>query len=140
MSEPALDIVETLPRVVNKANFVFSTTGLSAVSGFTCAKERLDRIMAAAAGTDIPGWTIHDLRRTLASGCARLGVAPQVVEAILNHKSGTIRGVAAVYNRYDYFAEKRAALDLWGRHVEALVGNTPDTAPLILETGIESGW
>ncbi len=120
LSEPALDIVETLPRVVSKADFVFSTTGLSAVSGFTNAKERLDRIVAAGAGTDIPDWTIHDLRRTLASGCARLGVAPQVVEAILNHKSGTIRGVAAVYNRYDHFAEKRAALDLWGRHVEAL--------------------
>ena len=139
LSKPALDIVETLPRVVSKADFVFSTTGLSAVSGFTNAKERLDRIVAAGAGTDIPDWTIHDLRRTLASGCARLGVAPQVVEAILNHKSGTIRGVAAVYNRYDHFAEKRAALDLWGRHVEALVGNAPDAAPLVSETGVESG-
>ena len=49
---------------------------------------------------------------------AGLGIAPHVVEATLNHKSGTIKGVAAVYNRYSYSAEKRAALDAWGHHVE----------------------
>jgi len=44
-----------------------------------------------------------------------------VIEAVLNHRSGTIKGVAAVYNRYDYAAEKRAALDAWGRYVETLL-------------------
>ena len=60
------------------------------------------------------------MRRTAASGMAGLGVQPHVIEACLNHKSGTIRGVAAVYNRFNYAAEKRAALDLWGAHVTAL--------------------
>jgi integrase len=74
---------------------------------------------------DMPAWTLHDLRRTFASGCARLGIAVHVVEAALNHKSGTIKGVAAVYNRYSYDAEKRAALDAWSRYVDSLVSGTP---------------
>ena len=52
---------------------------------------------------------------------ARLGIAPHVVEAILGHRSGTIKGVAAVYNRYSYASEKRAALDAWARRLEAIV-------------------
>ena len=52
---------------------------------------------------------------------AGLGIAPHVVEAVLNHKSGTIKGVAAVYNRYSYATEKRAALDAWARRLDAIV-------------------
>lgn len=120
LSPQSLEILETLPRVAGKRGFVFSTTGESAVSGFGRAKARLDKLL----DPEMPDWTLHDLRRTLASGCARLGFAPQVVEAILNHKSGTIRGVAAVYNRYDYAAEKRQALEAWGRYVESLLDLT----------------
>jgi len=65
-------------------------------------------------------WTFHDLRRTVASGMARLGVAVHVTEAVLNHKSGSIKGVAAIYNRYDYATEKRSALEAWSRHVFSL--------------------
>ena len=68
-------------------------------------------------------WCLHDLRRTCASGMARHGVAPHVVEAVLNHRSGVIRGVASVYNKYQYGTEKREALDLWGQHVERCVSN-----------------
>ncbi|MBV8739608.1 MAG: hypothetical protein JO007_20605 [Alphaproteobacteria bacterium] len=52
---------------------------------------------------------------------ARLGVAPHVIEKILNHKSGVISGVAAVYNRHAYSEEKRQALEMWGRHVMSLL-------------------
>jgi hypothetical protein len=52
---------------------------------------------------------------------ASLGIGPHIVEAILNHKSGTVRGVAAVYNRYTYGPEKRAALAAWATRVEAIV-------------------
>ena len=61
------------------------------------------------------------MSRTAASGMAGLGIAPHVVEAVLNHKSGTIKGVAAVYNRYSYATEKRAALDAWARRLDAIV-------------------
>ena len=52
---------------------------------------------------------------------AGIGIAPHVVEAVLNHKSGTIKGIAAVYNRYNYATEKRAALDAWAQRLEAVV-------------------
>jgi hypothetical protein len=52
---------------------------------------------------------------------AEQGTAPHVVEAVLNHRSGTIKGVAAVYNRYSYATEKRQALDAWARKLEAIV-------------------
>ena len=57
----------------------------------------------------IEPWTLHDLRRTCASGMAALGIAPHIVEAVLNHKSGTIKGVAAVYNRHQYTGEAASA-------------------------------
>jgi hypothetical protein len=56
---------------------------------------------------------------------AGIGIPPHVVEAVLNHKSGTIKGVAAVYNRYTYATEKRQALDAWARRLEAIVSGTP---------------
>ena len=60
---------------------------------------------------------------------AGLGVQPHVIEAVLNHRTGVIRGVAATYNRFNYAAEKRAALELWGEHVKRLV-TTPEGLPL----------
>ena len=52
-----------------------------------------------------------------------LGVQPHVVEAILNHVSGHKAGVAGVYNRASYAAEKSAALTLWAEHIDALIGD-----------------
>jgi hypothetical protein len=57
---------------------------------------------------------------------ARLGVAPHVADKILNHQSGTISGVAAVYQRHEFLAERRAALDLWGAHVIAILNDVVD--------------
>ena len=68
------------------------------------------------------GWRLHDLRRTCVSGMARLGIAPHVADKILNHQSGTISGVAAVYQRHEFLAERQAALDLWGAHIGQLLG------------------
>ena len=74
-------------------------------------------------------WTPHDLRRTAATGMAELGVQPHVVEVALNHISGFRAGVAGVYNRAKYDAEKRFALELWADNLEALI--TPRTANII---------
>ena len=68
----------------------------------------------------IKPWRLHDLRRTAATGMARLGITMPVVEKILNHTSGSFRGVAAVYQRHDYREEKRLALQAWGAHVSVL--------------------
>jgi len=66
------------------------------------------------------GVVVHDIRRTVATGLQRLGVRLEVTEAILNHVSGTRAGVVGIYQRHDWSAEKRAALDAWARHILAL--------------------
>jgi integrase len=67
-----------------------------------------------------PGVTVHDVRRTTATGLQRLGVRLEVTEAVLNHVSGTRAGVVGIYQRHDFSAEKRAALDAWARHILVL--------------------
>ena len=100
------------------------------VSGFSRAKAMLDRRMCARAGTGIESWILHDLRRSAATGMARLNIAPHVVDKILNHVNGTIRGVAAIYNKSQYLPERAAALDALGRYIESLVR---PTTPNIVE-------
>jgi integrase len=104
------------------------------VSGFSRAKRRLDAEMLkrlrkqAEERREDPGkvelapWRLHDLRRTGASGMARLGHPPHVVTAILNHSPGATMGITAVYNRHRYADEKRAALDAWSREIERIIG------------------
>jgi integrase len=70
-------------------------------------------------------FTLHDLRRSAATGMAALGIAPHVVDKILNHSSGKIAGVAKIYNRFEYLPERKAALDGWARHIETLTSPSP---------------
>jgi len=133
LSDAVLAVLAAAPRIAGEAGYLFTTNGRTAVSGFSKAKASVDDKMLAAgrkaaldAGKDpdaitVPPWTWHDLRRTAASGMARLGQPVHVVEAVLNHRSGTIRGIAKVYNRYSHAEEKRRALESWGRYLgEAL--------------------
>ena len=69
----------------------------------------------------VTGWTIHDVRRTVATGLQKLGVQLPVTEAVLGHSGGSRGGIVGVYQRHDYAAEKAAALEAWGAHVMALV-------------------
>ncbi|MEK8093375.1 integrase arm-type DNA-binding domain-containing protein [Methylocystis sp. IM3] len=126
LSYAAVRILESLPRIAG-SGLVFTTNGRTPVSGFSRFKAQVDRAMAAGTGqgTAIEPWKIHDLRRTAASGMAAIGIAPHIVESALNHKSGTIKGVAAVYNRYSYSSEKRAALDAWARRLDEIVIGAP---------------
>jgi integrase len=116
LSDLALAILERVPRIGRHDGFVFTTTGKTAVSGWSKAKVTLD----AASG--VPDWRLHDLRRTVATGLAGLGVAMPVVEKILNHVSGSFGGVAGVYQRHAFAEEKREALDKWAARVAAIVG------------------
>jgi integrase len=120
LSETAVHILKSLPRIASDEDLVFTGDGKSPPGGFNRAKRRFDEL------APLPHpWVFHDLRRTVASGMARLGQPVHVVEAVLNHRSGAIRGVARVYNRHDYAAEKRAALEAWSRHVEKLLADQP---------------
>jgi integrase len=89
--------------------------------GWDLRKKKLDKaILASCGGKPMPHWTLHDLRRTAATGLAELGVLPHVIECILNHLSGFRAGVAAIYNRNSYLPEMREALMKWSDHMEAI--------------------
>ena len=115
LSKLALAIIEMSPRIGGTGDFVFTTTGRTAISGWSKAKAELD------AATKIETWRIHDLRRTVATGLQRLGVSLQTIEAVLGHVSGSRAGVVGVYQRHSFDAEKRAALDAWAKLVSELV-------------------
>jgi integrase len=88
-------------------------------------KEALDaRISAARSGEPMPDWTTHDLRRSMATGMADLGIAPHIIEQILNHVSGHKGGVAGIYNRSTYEAEVAKAMALWADHVRSITEGT----------------
>lgn len=113
LSPFAMRVLDTMLRF-DGCDLVFTTNRRTPVSGFS----KMLRRISEASGT--ANWRLHDLRRTAASGMARSGVAPHVVEKVLNHISGEISGVAAVYNRYGYIDEKRTALNSWGDILDAL--------------------
>jgi integrase len=115
-------LLRSLPRI---GPFVFTGGHGRSVTGYTYGKEQLDAAMRAVSdGAKIAPWILHDLRRTATSGMARIGVAPHVVDRILNHSSGTVRGVAAVYNRYKYEGERRSALTAWANYLDSLIAST----------------
>lgn len=74
--------------------------------------------------TGVTGWRLHDLRRTVATGLQRLGVRLEVTEAVLNHVSGTRGGIVGIYQRHDWAAEKRAALEGWAAHLLSTLDGT----------------
>lgn len=116
LSPQVVDILSAMPRFLD-SDYVFTTTGTTSISGFGRFKQRLDVFV----GMDAEDWRFHDLRRTAATNMAIMGVQPHIIEAVLNHKTGIVSGVAAVYNRYAYVDEKREALERWAAHVTELI-------------------
>jgi integrase len=126
LSPAARAIIEARPRRIGRdgrpRKLVFGL-GEGPFGGWSLCKQRLDEELTAAAGRPWPHWTPHDLRRTVATGMATIGIQPHIIEAVLNHVSGHKAGVAGVYNRASYEPEKRTALNLWADHVLAWVGD-----------------
>ncbi|BCG94448.1 tyrosine-type recombinase/integrase [Mesorhizobium sp. 131-2-1] len=116
--------IEALPRITDAdgkpSEYVFTTTAKTPFSGFSNGKKALDKHCGEPA---LPEWHLHDLRRTCATELAQLGVKQEVTEAILNHKTGKVSGVAAIYNRYEYQDEKREALKQWASRIQALIAD-----------------
>jgi integrase len=111
----AMEIIQSVPRRVGR-DHLFGTRSPDGLSHWH-AKADLDQCL----GNAVRPWRLHDLRRTLATRLCDLGVAPHVVEQILNHQSGHRAGVVGTYNRSRYEREVRAAMALWNDHVRALV-------------------
>lgn len=112
----AWQIIEVVPRMANRDQLF----GARTAKGFTAwadAKAALDRKL----GTSVAPFVLHDIRRSVATGMANIGVQPHVIEQILNHVSGHKSGIAGVYNRSSYQREVKAAMALWADHVGVLV-------------------
>jgi integrase len=130
LSDAVIDILNSLPRH-EKVDFVFSTTGKTAVSGWSRMKRSLDDFIAerireeaearGEAPQAMPEWRLHDARRSVATNLQKLGVRLEVTEAVLNHVSGTRGGITGVYQRHDWAVEKRQALDAWARRLDTII-------------------
>lgn len=115
--DEALEILRDKPRMLGR-DVVFGVRG----KGF-CDWHRAMIALYARLGTEVKPFTLHDLRRTAATGMADLGVQPHVIEEVLGHsRSGHKSGVAGIYNRAAYEADKRAALERWADKVAEIVG------------------
>jgi integrase len=135
LSQPARDILRALlaadvaegRRAIHKmrAEEALVLPGLfgTPFAGWSKSKANLDKILIEIHAQPAPlvPWSLHDLRRTVATGLQRLGVRLEVTEAVLNHISGSRGGIAGVYQRHDWAAEKRAALDHWATHLISLI-------------------
>jgi integrase len=124
MSDPVLEILETRDRETDR-DLIFGT-GKGPFSGWSNAKEALDNRLLRARGNKakpLTAWRLHDIRRSVATHMAETGVQPHIIEAVLNHVSGHKAGVAGVYNRAIYAAEKAAALIGWSDHLQSIVHN-----------------
>jgi len=126
---PAVEILRGLPRkavttdrATKPSPYALTTAGDAPISGFSKAKPRLDQAIAKARdGAALAPWTIHDLRRTVATEMGRLGVSRFVIGRILNHAD---RAVTGIYDRHSYLAEKRHALELWAQYLDTLTRPT----------------
>jgi integrase len=110
LTEAVRVVLRNVPRLEG-SDYVFTTTGRTPVSGFSKAKARLDTL------SGVSGWRLHDLRRTGVSKLAALGFDSIVADRLLAHQPAKLKGVAAVYQRHDFAAERARALDAWAMHV-----------------------
>jgi integrase len=116
----ALAIINSVPRT--SRDHLFGTRARAGFGSWSDSKRGLDRRL----GDAVKPWRVHDLRRSVATGMADIGIEPHVIEAVLNHYSGHRRGVAGIYNRSGYEKAVRLALARWADHVLALVdGRAP---------------
>ena len=123
VSDAVWAILDALPAfAATDKLFPSRSNPANGASGFSKAHERLCELMAEAIGVDaVEPFTLHDLRRTAATGMQRLGIGQTVVEAVLNHVTGSRAGVAGIYGRHHFTDEKRHALGAWAAEVERIV-------------------
>ena len=132
LSRQAVEILAARPRLEGR-EAVFGRSDGRGFSGWSKCKQRIDAEVMLA-----KPWVIHDLRRTVVTGMAEIGVAPHVIEAIVNHVSGHKGGVAGIYNRATLMPERTAALQRWADHLESLLargqaGNVATFFPIVDE-------
>jgi integrase len=120
LSDQAVEILQSLPRIAG-SEFALTLFGSRPITGFNLVKQRIGELVPDAAP-----WVFHDVRRTIASGLARLSVDLPVIEKLLNHVSGSFGGIVGIYQRHSFADEKRAAMQAWANFVQTLVTGHAD--------------
>jgi integrase len=124
LSPAAVQILKDAHKMEN-SEFIFTLSGSGPVANWDYVKKKLDeRVKELNGGKPITEWRIHDLRRSVATGMASINIAPHVIEATLNHLSGSKAGVAGIYNRHSYLDEMRIALDAWAVRLGKIIAGT----------------
>ena len=119
LPQVAIDLLRSISRREGNDN-VFGG-GIPGFTVWSYATDLLNARIVAAEGQPLADWVLHDLRRSVATHLAEIGVQPHIIEALLNHVSGHKRGVAGIYNRARYDREIASALQLWSEHLAAIV-------------------
>lgn len=138
LAPSAVALLNDVPKLGRPPRYVLTTTGETPVSGFSRAKQQIDRKLreldvargkaAGLAPEDVAArtpWTFHDIRRSAATGMAELGVLPDLIERILNHAGPTRSGIRGTYNRFEFLEERRVALHRWAAEVERFTAPEP---------------
>jgi integrase len=121
LCKAALKLLREIPVIDGSAKLFPARGNLdTGASGFSKTHARIVAAMTTETGP-AERWTLHDLRRTMATGLQRLGTRLEVTEAIVNHIGGSRGGLVGVYQRHDFKEEKRHALDAWAAEVERIV-------------------
>jgi integrase len=107
LSAPAQELIRSIPRIADW-DLVFTTTGTTASSGFSKAKERLDKLAG------VSDWRLHDLRRTGVSKLAQLGYDQALADKLLDHQPENLSPVGRIYQRYSFATEQAKMLGAWG--------------------------
>jgi integrase len=123
LTAPVIEALRALPRI---GPMVFTLDGRRPIT----VQQLIERVRGDARLIDV---RLHDLRRTLRTGLAELGVSFEVAERVLNH---AMPGLQAVYNRHNYLAQKRSALTLWAEHVLSLAQRREPTVVAFRPTAV----
>jgi integrase len=123
LSDWAVQILRSIERRPNK-DHVFGQTKRDG-HALNITNKRLDKRIAKADGIPPKHWTLHDIRRTFRTRMAALGVSMDVAEALLGHV-GHRSQIVRVYDRHEYWAEKRDALKTWETHLRAIIDGTAE--------------
>ena len=135
LTDAALAVLQAQPRRLqadgSPRDLVFGH-GDRGWQDWSGSKQDLDARIQAVRAEPIPDWRLHDFRRAVSTTMhERLGILPHVVEAVLGHVDGHLRGVAGVYNLSSYEEQKRVALQKWADHVETLVTGKKRSASVV---------
>ena len=132
LSKTAAELLAAVPKIARKPGWVFTHDGNRPIGGFSKFKRAFDKAMLAElrdldSKAKLPGWVVHDLRRTARSLMSRAGVPPRHAEMALGH---VVAGIEGVYDRHRYLDEKRAAFEALAAQVDRIINQQDSVIPI----------